>query len=190
MTGPKVTLGSVFSVEEAKARWSAGESPKSLASPKESSSESGEINWSVASDAVMSKLDDVLDVDLAAVMATAWSRAELLRKYLDPKTYDSDETILLSLAEHSVHSTHHPSIEVLINNKKVSSVSLEIDVELVIDGLVLKIEHGSITEIQTGSCQVTGSLKCAGVLIAEEQSKSISLPGVVRFEEGIQIGRR
>jgi hypothetical protein len=58
---------------------------------------------------------------------------------------------------------------------------IEFPVKLVFNlkGFVLRVKGGAITEIQTGACEVKGTVSYAGQVIAEKKLSPIKLPGSI-----------
>jgi hypothetical protein len=144
------------------------------------------IKWPVALKEIVQRIDEILSVSIVDIMVRAWDKSRILIKYLDKKKY-GNETILVPLAEHTIKSTHHPYIELLINDKSVGKLNFNINLSIMLKGIILKIQNGKITEIMIGSCQGNGNIKCEGFLLAEKKLKSIKLPYAINFADGVAI---
>jgi hypothetical protein len=124
---------------------------------------------------------------LSSLIGAAWSKARLLQQYRDKSRYRPNEAIMVAMAEHTIRSTHRPSIELLINNRAVESIPIEISFQMAVEGLVLKIENGRIKEIRPGTCSASGRIACRDWIIAEHETRPFVLPGVLSFGDGIEI---
>ncbi len=138
-------------------------------------------------DEVLKKVAELLDIGIVDIMLKVWDEAGILNKYLDKEKYDPEETVLVPLAEHTIGSTHQPFIEILVNDKRVGKVEFVISIKLTVDGMTLKVQDGKIKELLTGKCEGSGSIKFAGVAIAEAETREIQLPGKIDFGNGIAI---
>ena len=78
----------------------------------------------VNDDLIEAKIGDVLDVDIVGVLLGGWKKYRQLQQYRDTAKYPLEETILLSLAEHSIASSHHPKIEILAGEVPVGTLEL------------------------------------------------------------------
>jgi hypothetical protein len=145
------------------------------------------LRWRTARAEILDKLDALLDVDLDAVMTRAWKKYTELLRYADPEKCPADRVYLVSLAEHVIRSEHRPSLEILLNGKKVGEIGFRLEISLALKGFILKIQEGRIKAIHTGECQWTGTVRCEDLILAEEKGASFSLPGVIDLGEGIPI---
>ncbi len=116
-----------------------------------------------------------------------WKKYRQLQQYRDTTKYPPEETILLSLTEHSIASSHHPKIEILAGEVPVGSLEFTITLALKLEGVVLKVRGGKIREISAGRCRGKGSLECAGVALLQKETDPFDLPGRISLGEGIEI---
>ncbi len=145
------------------------------------------INWQVAFGEIVGRVGDLLNIDMSDVMVRAWNESGILNKYLDRDSYDPTETVLVPLAEQTIKSTHHPYIEILINERSVGKIDFDIEVAIVVKGIVLKVQDGKVKQIMTGTVKGKGTITCAGLTIADRELKTLQLPGVIDLGEGIPI---
>jgi len=149
--------------------------------------EPGIVSWSSILDEVKAEIETLLDIGIPDVVAGAWNTAGKLVEYLDQEKYPPNETVIVPLLKHSIQSSHHPYIEVLVDDMSMGKVHLDIVVEMVLEGFYLKIKAGKIKAIETGMCKAKGSIGIEGVTLMEEQMKPITLPGVISLGDGIEI---
>ncbi len=161
------------------------ESGEALASLRKRISQSHpEKAWPAALGEAMKKTDDLLDVSILEVLASAWTTAGILREYADAKKHPPNESTVVPLVTHTIKSVHNPYVELLIGEKPVGRVNFEADLELTLEGVLLTIRGGHIVEMRVGSCQASGSLSCEGITIAQTKSKPVMLPGFISFGKG------
>ena len=129
----------------------------------------------------------LLDIELSDVVVGAWSKYQELRQYRDTKRYPADETVLAPLATHRIKSSHKPYLELLIGDQPAARIEFQLDVELLLEGVVLKIRDGRIWDVKSGTCRCAGKFSCAGVALIEKKTKRFSFRGAVHFERGIPI---
>ena len=140
--------------------------------------------WPAAFGEVMKKTDDLLDVSIPEVLASAWTAAGVLREYADAKKHPPNESTVVPLVTHTIRSVHNPYVELLVDDKTVGRVNFEVDLELTLEGVLLTIRGGHIVEMHVGSCRGSGSLSCEGITIAQTKSKPVMLPGSISFGKG------
>jgi hypothetical protein len=125
---------------------------------------------------VADKLKDALAVDLDQVLVAAWSKHKALAADLEESRKAKEETILVPLADHTIRSTHSPSVEVMVNDRRVAAFKFSANVLLRIQGAVLKLQAGQITGVEAGSWQGIGQLKCGTLTLVEHETKEFRLP--------------
>ena len=185
-----VTLADFFGLENKHLETSRPEmeSTKTFISIKETLVRNAkDILWPAAYNTIINKVDSLLNISLSDIMVGAWRKYKILLKYCDKKKYGPDETFLVSLAEHTIMSNHKPYIEVIVNENPIGKIDFSISLSFTLKGFVLKVQDGMIKEIQTGNFQGKGEVKCEEFTILEEQTQMYSLPGLIRFGDGIPI---
>ena len=145
------------------------------------------IEPDVLLDGVLSQLGSLLDVEIAEILATAWSKAKQLQEYRDPTRHPPDELSTVSLVEHTVESRYQPAIELLVNGKSLQRLGVDVGVELAIQALDLEIQRGRIMALRPGRCQATGRVLVQGHPLAELATREVTLPGRKALGEGVEI---
>ncbi len=84
-------------------------------------------------------------------------------------------------------SDHHPYVEVLLNDQPVGRLVFDVQVALVLKGLVLKIQNAKIIAISPGSCQAKGSVAIEKAVLVERALSPLALPGYMDLGEGISL---
>jgi hypothetical protein len=125
------------------------------------------------------KIGELFDIPIPAVLLSSWKKATEVQALLYKSKASPDETFFAGLAEHTINSEHHPFVEITIREQTVKRIEFTIRLFFKVSGFVLKIKNGDIKEIQTGTCEVGGTLEYEGVRIAEKRFEPISLPGSV-----------
>ena len=149
--------------------------------------QAAQIQWDAILSEVADRFSDLLDMSLEDIMAAAWNKYELLAEYADQTRDSPQESILVPLAEHTLESEHHPSIEVLVDDRSILQLTFAIDLTLTLQGVVLKIQNGKIREIRPGEASGEGSIKCGESVIVSQEFDSASLPGSIRLDPGLEI---
>lgn len=149
--------------------------------------EPSSIAWPGLSKEIRSKAGDLLSVSIPDILIRAWNKAGILNKYINKEKYDPNEVFLIELKEHEISSKHKPYLDLEVNNKSIGRINFEIDLSIVVQGAILKIQDAKIKQIRTGSLKVSGAITCEGLEITKKESKEIKLPGEIDFGEGIPI---
>jgi hypothetical protein len=145
------------------------------------------VRWDVINEQIFEKIADLLAIGIPDILVAAWNKYQILLKYLDRAKYPPNETFLVPLAEHCITSEHHPYLEILVNDQPVGQIGFDIKVTLTLAGIILKIRDGKIKEIFTGTCKGKGTISCNGIVILEESTEFVQLPGSIDLGPGIPI---
>lgn len=191
MSDSNATLNTIFSIE-------VSDLPPMIASAIESTDVSStlkgqilkhaaDFDWDTIFGAIVNKVSGLLDMGLAEIMVAAWNKYELLADCLDEEKYSPEESVLVTLAEHSLSSEHHPAVEVLVNDQSAAELRFAIRLTLHLQGAVLKIQDKKIREIRLGEVGGDGSIKCGEFEIAKRQFDSTTLPGSISLNPGLTI---
>ena len=178
MADQTVTLRNVFALPEAGApdRSSAGWK----AFHDKLSEEVKSIKTAAMPD-VAAKVGELLDIPIPDIFLASWKKADVLRTRLDESRKEPETEMQLELAEHTINSQHHPSIEVRIQDTPVKKIEFTVRLAFKLKGFVLKIQSGAIREMTTGACEVKGTIEYQGLIIAEKELAPINLPGSIPF---------
>jgi hypothetical protein len=147
------------------------------------------VDWSSIAVDIADKLEEMFDVSLADIFASAWKDYEALIDCADPAKHTSDETISLPMVDHRIETTFRPCLEVSISARPPIRLTFEISFELELKGLVLKIRDATILALRIGSCRAKGSVGCHGIVLIRRETKDLDLPGQVILPHGIAIRR-
>lgn len=134
------------------------------------------------------KLNELLDVNLAAVVAGAWNKHQELVKYCDSSKYRPNETVKLALVGHKIRSNHKPRVDFVVNGVKTGELKFDVNLTLSLEGLELSIRAGRIMAVRIGTCKAAGEILLEGMRIAEQSSKKFELGDEISLGEGIAIG--
>ena len=123
------------------------------------------------------KICELFNVPLPNVLATSWKKAADLRALLEKSRNSPEETMYLELAQHSINCEQKPHLEMRIKDLPVKRIEFLVKLVFNLKGFVIKVQSGAIQEIQTGKCEVKGTISYAGQLIIEKKLSAINLPG-------------
>ena len=146
------------------------------ASDKSRATGLADVDRRAMTNAVADKLKDALDVSIQEILLSAWSQHRDLANDLEASQKAKGETILVPLADHTIRSTHHPAVEVIINDRRVATFKFNANLMMRIQGAVLKVETGEVVGVEAGAWHGVGQLKCGPVTLVEHETKEFSLP--------------
>ena len=137
------------------------------------------IKWPAAMPDLASKITELFDIELPGLLVPAWKKAKEVQEALKESKESPDEVIVLDLAEHEITNEYHPSIEIRIAGLPLpKKIEFKVQVVTALKGINLKIQAGTITEIQAGSCDFEGKIKYEDLTIAEKKVGPLELLGV------------
>jgi hypothetical protein len=123
------------------------------------------------------KICELFNVPLPDVLVTSWKKVDDLKARLEKSRSAPDKIEYLELAQHKIDSTHKPRLEMRLKNVPVKKIEFVVKLNFMLKGFVLKIQNGAIQEVQTGACEVQGTISYAGQVIVEKKLTPIKLPG-------------
>ena len=95
----------------------------------------------------------------------------------------------VAAAEHAIDSTHQPSMDIVVNEKSVGTVSIDVELALTFEAVLLNIESWALTGIVPGAATASGTISCLGVTLVEKEVEPLELPSAMRFHTHLRIGR-
>lgn len=180
MAEPTITLRQVFSVpaddatEESPAPWKAFQD--SLAKELKA------IKCPVPMSELAPKIGELFDIEIPGLLVSSWKKAEDLKTILEESRKEPEAVRYLELAEHTIDSEHHPSLEVRIKSVSLKKIEFSIRVLFRLKGFVLRITDGRIKEMKTGSCEVEGTVDYGDLTILKKELAPIDFPGSIPLE--------
>lgn len=123
------------------------------------------------------KICELFNVPLPNILVTSWKKVGDLRTELEKSRNAPEQVKYLELAQHTIKSEHKPHLEMRIKELPIKKIEFTVKLVFTLKGFVLKIQGGAIQEIQTGACEVKGTISYAGQVIVEKKVSPIKLPG-------------
>jgi hypothetical protein len=146
------------------------------------------VNAAAAVHAMLKKLSAVLHIEVSTILGAVWIQSDFLSSYLDKETLGLAEAIDVAAGEHAIESAHQPSMDIVVNGKSVSTVSMDIDLALTLESVVLNIESWTLTGIVPGAGTASGTISCLGITLVEKEVEPLELPTGTRFPLNLRIG--
>ncbi len=141
----------------------------------------------LVTDAIKDSLDPLLDIDLVDIFCGGWTKLQQLQAYRDPDQHPPQEVSLVPIVTHRITSEHHPGLDIMVGPARVATVKLDVDLEVVLEAVVLKVQAGRIREVMTGAFQGEGTIKCRGKTLIARSTPKYNLPASIPLGDGIEI---
>ncbi len=144
--------------------------------------------WVAAAKSIPDLVLQMVDVDVVSVLVNAWKVHRKLEKFTDPALYPPGETSVISLLTHEITGSLAPYIEISIDGQVQGKIEFELALEVAFQAGVLVIKDGRIMRMEGGTAKVTGTLRCADIVVAERATREYAWKDGIDFGEGILIG--
>ena len=132
---------------------------------------------------VCSSLEEALDVPISSMLARAWDRSRELRAAIQ-QTRDTDRTaVLVPLLLHTITSEHRPYVDVVLSGAPIARLVFPLKIAFQLDGFILRVAHGRITNIMSGTLKIKATLKFGEFVLLEKTTPPISVPGSLTIED-------
>ncbi|HJR21542.1 MAG TPA: hypothetical protein VJ822_07970 [Dongiaceae bacterium] len=141
-----------------------------------------DIAWSAFDEEIQFALGKALDINLLDVVAEGWSKLKQLRDYCGRKPDDGDKPFSVALAQHKVISNHQPGIDVLLGEKVIGRIVVDVELSLTLKGIVLSIRDDHIIAVASGKFAAAGSVKYRGATLVEKATREYDIPGKWVFD--------
>jgi hypothetical protein len=140
-----------------------------------------------AGDQVAAVADGVLALDLGDLVVAGWRKQGQLAAAAERTAANPGTSELVELVTHRVSSVHHPYVELLVNDVRVTTVNFELDLAFQIKALVATVRDGHLVSLHSGDCDLSATLTAEGVRLAS-RSRQFDLPLVVRWPLLLRLG--
>jgi hypothetical protein len=130
--------------------------------------------------------DGLLSLNLADVAASGWKKYGALRDAALSTRNAPTTKKSVALATHKIESSYHPTIDLLVDDARVATVNIDLQIDFTMAGVVAVVRDARLTEIRSGTCTVTASLSVQQIVITKKQ-RQFDLPGAVRLRHGVPL---
>jgi len=138
------------------------------------------IQWTARMSDLVPKIAELFNIKISEIFLSSWKKTEELKKLLMESGNSPEETFYLDLAEHKIESNFNPYIEIRIGGiPSPKKIKFDLSLLFKLKGFKIKMQKGIIKEIQTGTCEIEGSLKYEEITLVEKKFETIQLPGSI-----------
>jgi len=145
------------------------------------------LKWDAVLDVVEEKAVEALDIPVVTLLLPAWKKYQEIKELANPAKHPPDEELLASLAEHTIEAKREPELVITYLGSEIARIKLALTIELTLEGIVLCIHNGVITEIREGSIKGKATLDLEKKTILEKQLGPVELPGRLDLGKGISL---
>lgn len=145
------------------------------------------VPWSRLQSEVAGQVSAALSTGLLDAWATAWKKYQDVQADVEESRKSPEATVLSRLAEHSIDSTLHPSVEVFLGPAKLEKITFDVTLTTEIRGLILGLKDGRLISIQVAQCEWTGSISVKGITLVERKLAKLDIPGRITFKRPVSL---
>jgi hypothetical protein len=133
------------------------------------------VHWTMLCDHAL----DVLDLNVIDLLISGWRRHAEIRNQMRITALDPTRTALVHVAEHTIESTHTPSLEVRVEGRPLATLTLPVEMAFDIEAVSLLIRGGEIREVRPGRIMARGTVKLESSVILQRDLARIEFPGTL-----------
>lgn len=134
--------------------------------------------------------EGLLKLDLGDMLISGWRKYTELSKAAHRTLASPGCEEIVVLATHRVASTHHPSVEVLIDGVKVHTFVFELKVIFDLNGVIAVVRQGNLVALRAGECVVTATLTLQGATLELSRKGHLNLPLAIRLHRPLPLTRK
>ncbi|MEU3774583.1 hypothetical protein AB0F11_15535 [Streptomyces sp. NPDC032472] len=131
-------------------------------------------------------VDGFLDLDLVSLLAHGWSKHSALRDaaHRTRRLPGSEEVV--ALATHTITSTHHPHVDLLVDGAPAATVEVGLTVVFHVRALVAVVRDALLTGVRAGACEMEAKLLVRGITVVTREGR-LDLPATMRLRAPIPL---
>jgi hypothetical protein len=134
--------------------------------------------------------DGLLDLDLGDILMSGWRKYTDLTKAAERTLASPGSEEIVVLATHRVSSTHHPSVELLVDGVTVHTFAFELTVVFDLTGVAAVIRQGGLVALRGGECVITATLTLERTPLELSRKGRVDLALVIALHRPIPLVRR
>ncbi len=100
----------------------------------------------------------LFDFDLTDLLAAGWCKHSVLRQAARRTIAAPGSEELVDLATHRISVTHHPYVDLVIDDVRITTVDFDLQLDFDVKALSAVVRFGKLVAIAGGRCDVTGRL--------------------------------
>ncbi|OBC01981.1 hypothetical protein A5784_16365 [Mycobacterium sp. 852013-50091_SCH5140682] len=136
--------------------------------------------------AIASGVSELLGLNLGDLALAGWNRYARLREAALRTVEAPTRTEFIEMVKHQIKSSHHPSVELFIDGRSVTTIPIGLNIVFEMKAVVAVVQKGELTAIESGTCTVTAILDLAGAVIANKK-RQFDLSGAIRLRRGVPL---
>lgn len=184
----ELTIRDLFSLSSEASELAAGLEAKDFAEIEGKIAALAEpIPWSRVQSEVAGLISAALGTTVLDAWACAWRTYQEIKNDAEESRKSPDAVVLSRLAEHSIDSTLHPYVEVLLGPKTLGKITFDVTLTTLLKGLLLGLKNGRIVFLELARCEWSGSVATKGINLLEHKLTKLDLPGRITLKHSLPL---
>ena len=129
---------------------------------------------------------ELLALDLGGLLVTGWRKYATLVQAARRTAAMPGREEIVDVITHRIGVTSHPSVELLVNEVRVTTIDLALMLEFEVRALTVVIRGGHVVALESGTCATTASVAVEGVTVASRTAE-FGLLVLLRLGNGIPL---
>lgn len=132
----------------------------------------------------------LLHLDLEDILMSGWRKYTELTKAAERTLDTPGSEEIVFLATHRIVSTHHPSVDLLVDGVKVHTFIFELKVIFDLNCVAAVLRQGDLVAMRGGECVVTVTLTLEKTPLELSRKGRIDLPLLIQLHRPISMARQ
>ena len=128
----------------------------------------------------------LLQADLIGVLVAGWREHRDIVSAARRTLAVPGRTELVSMVTHEVTMAQQPSVNVLVDGRRLATLQLGLSIVLDVNAVLAGISGGRLVNLHAGRCDITVTLAVQGTDLLTRRAH-FELPGVVPLRTGIRL---
>ena len=137
-------------------------------------------------DQIATVIHGLLDIDLGDLLTAGWQRFDDLVDAGRRTMNAPGSREVVDLVTHTISSSHHPHVELLVDDIKVATLGLDLELAFTVKGAVATVHGGRLVGLHSGDCYVVGTVSAQGRQLAAKD-RQVQLPLLLHLGDGIPL---
>ena len=126
-------------------------------------------HWDAFRTEILTQFEYLLTIPLRPILIRSWNQYEDIRHISLSKQRIHASNAVLPLATHTLCSQQQPSLVMRVEAGKNISLPLNIELELSLSNVIVKLEQGKVQRIMSGICKGSGQIQYGNTLLAKRE---------------------
>lgn len=126
-------------------------------------------------------------LDLRDLLLNGWRKHKDLRAAAERTHALPGTEEMVTLAAHSVSSTHQPSVDLIVKEAKVHTCVFDVSVTFDVNGVMAVVRQGELVALRGGTCEITVRLAMGEIPLVPPQQRRIELAKFITLKRPVRL---